>query len=261
MHGVSVIIPTVRVDHWLDEAVESILSNVGVDLQVIVVHDGVMPDPAKPWMNDARVQLAQHEARRGQTEGMLTGLRLARHDLIARLDADDLASPDRLLIQASYLAEHPETVAVGSRVMRINESSLRDSEIRLPVGADIRHHLLLSNVVSHSSLMMRRDSLARIGSYDASLSQMEDYDVILRLGTLGPIATLDSILTYYRVHSSQLSRGARPFGHHIRRVTEDRRALRSALGTSRIAATAKNLAWRGAQYLRYYRVIRPGHER
>ena len=109
--------------------------------------------------------------------------------------------------------------------------------------------------------MFRRDAGIAVGGYDKSLFQMEDYDFLLRLAMAGPIANLGETLTRYRVHAQQISRGTPPTGAHIRRVLQDRKILRRELGEPWLAATTKNLVWRAAQYLRYYRVIRPGYER
>ncbi|TFD50807.1 glycosyltransferase [Cryobacterium frigoriphilum] len=261
MRGVSVILPTVRLDAWLDEAVWSILGNTGVDVDLVVVHDGVVPDRTLRWATDPRVQLVHHPERLGQTRGMMSGLAVARHDLIARLDADDLSSGTRLSRQAAYLDAHPETVAVGSRVMRIDNAGVDGKEMVFPAGADIRSHLLFANVVAHSSLMFRRDVGRTVGGYDPTLRQMEDYDFILRLAAVGPIANLDELLTRYRVHPQQTSRGAPPCGHHIDQVMRGRVALRRALKAPLLASTIKNLVWRAVQFARYYRVIRPGYER
>lgn len=261
MRGVSVIIPTVRLDRWLDQAVESILASTGVDVDVVVVHDGVEPNLNLPWTDDPRVQLVHHRERRGQTAGMASGLSRARFDLIGRLDADDLSTPHRLHQQATYLDANPQTVAVGSRVLRIAADGTDQTEMVLAVGPDVRRALLFQNVVAHSSLMFRRETCALVGGYDERLVQMEDYDFILRLALHGEVAVLDQILTRYRVHSEQTSRGAAPWGPHMDRVMADRVALRRVIGAGLVTSTTKNLIWRVVQYARYFRIIRPGYER
>lgn len=261
MRGVSVIIPTVRLDRWLDQAVESILASTGVDVDVVVVHDGVEPNLNLPWTDDPRVQLVHHRERRGQTAGMESGLSRARFDLIGRLDADDLSTPNRLHQQATYLDANPQTVAVGSRVLRIAADGTDQTEMVLAVGPDVRRALLFQNVVAHSSLMFRRETCALVGGYDEQLVQMEDYDFILRLALHGEVAVLDQILTRYRVHPEQTSRGAAPWGPHMDRVMADRVALRRVIGAGLVTSTTKNLIWRAVQYARYFRIIRPGYER
>lgn len=260
-YGVSVILPTLQLGGWLDEAISSVLDSRGVDLQLIVVHDGVDPDPSLSWMSDPRVEIVHQTTRQGLPAGIMSGVGRARFDLIGRIDNDDLMSPDRLAKQAAYLSAHRDTVSLGTRVMRIDESGRNLGELPIPAGSDVRAHLLFANIIAHSSLMFRKDACFLAGGFDENLHQMEDYDFHLRMACLGPIAVLDDVLTQYRVHGSQMSRGAKPYGPHIRRVMSGRRTLRKVLHSPRIASLAKSYAWLGAQYLRYYRVIKPGYER
>jgi glycosyltransferase involved in cell wall biosynthesis len=258
--NVSVIIPTIRLDAWLDQAVFSVLSSRGVEVEVIVVHDGIAPDPTRPWMLDSRVRVVHLKSRLGQSEGMRRGILRASSALIARLDGDDYCSPDRLALQMTYLAEHPETVAVGSRVMSVDSSGHNRGELRFAVGNDIRGHLLLQNVVAHSSLLFRAEAGQRVHGYDSTLSQMEDYDFILRLSSLGPIANLDRVLTFYRVHAHQVSRGAAPWGPHMRKIASGRRALRRVLREPFFPSEAKHLLWKIVQLLRYCGIRKLGYE-
>lgn len=261
MRGVSVVLPTVRLDPWLDDAVASVLASEDVEVELIVVHDGVAPDPTLPWARDPRVKLVHHSERRGLAQAIRSGMAVASHDLVARLDADDLARPERMRVQSAYLDENPDVVAVGSRLMRIDDTGREIGELVMAVGEDIRPHLLLQNVVAHSSLMLRAGIVNDIGGYNAEMRQMEDYDLLLRLALRGPIAVVDQILIYYRLHGDQMSRGAAPTGIHIDRVMAGRRELRGALGKSRLTSAVKDVAWRTVQFLRYYRLRRPGYER
>ncbi len=261
MSGVTVIMPTIRIDSWLDTAIASILASDLDDLELIVVHDGIAPDYGRVWADDARVKIVHSPVRIGQAAGMNLGMSHARHSFIARLDADDMAHPTRLRIQRDYLEKNPSTVAVGSRVMRIDGAGLALAELRYPTGNDIRRSLLLQNVVAHSSLMFRKDVGEAVGPYDGAMGQMEDYDFILRLAHIGPIANLDNILTYYRVHAHQTSRGAPPHGRHITRVLDARRTLGEKLGVASLERITKDFVWLTVQYLRYYNFRKPGYER
>lgn len=261
MTEVSVIIPTNRVNGWLDEAIESTLVGQSVDLETVVVLDGVELSSRPAWLADPRVRVLTLPENVGQTVAMNTGVRASRGELIARLDSDDVASPGRFEKQRDYLLAHPSAVAVGSAVVRIDENSKPTGPVRLPVGPDVRHELLLSNVVSHSSLMFRRSVFEELTGYDERLRQMEDYEFILRLAMRGEIANLQDELIGYRVHSTQTSRGAAPTGTHIDAVAHARIELGRSLGASPLTTRGKLALWRGMQFLRFSGVIRPGHER
>lgn len=261
MVGISVIIPMIRYDSWLDEAVLSILEQKGVDVQLVVVHDGIVPDPSVSWHSDPRVTIVHSQNRIGQAAGMNLGVQHSQYGIIARLDSDDLSAPNRLQTQVNLLNQNPSVVAVGSRVMRIDPQSQQISELRYPVGSDIRKQLILQNVLPHSSLLMKKDAFNKAGGYDSSIHQMEDYEFILRLALQGPIANSDELLTLYRVHPGQVSRGAPPHGDHINKVLSARRNLAKLLGISFASFLIQVSVWRSVQYLRYYKVIKPGYER
>lgn len=261
MVGISVIIPMIRYDVWLDEAISSILQQNGVEVQVVVVHDGIRPDKSVSWHSDPRVTIVHSENRIGQAAGMNLGVQHSIHEYIARLDSDDVSDPKRLQSQVNLLNSIPAAVAVGSRVMRIDPQSRSLSELKYPVGTDVRKHLILQNVVPHSSLLMKKNAFINAGGYDSSIHQMEDYEFILRLALQGPIANSDEILTYYRVHPGQVSRGAPPRGVHIKKVIIARRNLAKSIGISYGNFLIQIIVWRAVQYLRYYKLIKPGYER
>lgn len=260
MRSITVIIPTNRLNSWLDEAVASVLASVRVAVEVIVVFDGPIKGELPAWGNDERVVILRYDKNRGPSAAMMGALEIASSDLIARLDSDDICHPERVAQQSAYLDAHQDTVAVGARTARIASNGSALGPVKLPFGADIRPHLLLSNVVPHSTLMFRREAGLQAGGYDTALRQMEDYDFIMRLSLLGPVAQREERLVDYRVHSGQASRGAKPFGRHIRIVLRGRRQLGLVLKAPRVTVELKNLIWLAAQYARYFGLTKPGHE-
>ena len=258
---VSVVIPTNRLDSWLDDAVASVLGSTAADVELVVVLDGVAHTEPRTWADDPRIRMVSLESNIGQAGAMNAGVRASRGEYVARLDSDDLCEPERLSMQASYLDDHDAAVAVGSGVTRIDDTGAVTGTVALPSGDDVRHGLLLANVISHSSFMFRRSAFDAVGGYDPALRQMEDYVFILQLAQLGPIASLPDRLIRYRVHSTQTSRGAASRGPHIDRVARERLALASAIGASTTVTWAKLVVWRTVQTLRYSGILRPRHER
>ncbi len=257
---VGVVIPTHRFDAWLDEAVDSVLESKYVTFQLIVVANGLREVEDKSWTTDSRVTLLHFQHALGPSGAMLPALEILDTEFIARLDADDRMLPNRLFEQATYLVEHPQSPLVGTGVERIREDGQTAGFIRMPTGDDVRRQLVLTNTVVHSSFMMRRAALDSVGGYDPIHAQMEDYDLLLRLARIGPIAVLSEPLTQYRLHSGQISRGARPHGEHIKRITELRKRLGEELGMYSPGVWARNLLWRIVQFTRYYRITKPAHE-
>lgn len=258
--AVAVVIPAHRVDRWLDEAVASTLASAGVNFDVVVVVNGVDAIPDRPWMHHERVRTLHVAEALGPTLAMIHGLDATSAPYVARLDADDRMHPERLRRQVEWMKQHPDTPLVGTAARRIDENGDDRGAIRMPTGPDIRSHLVLSNTVPHSSVLMRRTDLDAIGGYDARLAQMEDYHVILRLAQRGPIAVLPDELTDYRIHDGQVSRGAGSSGAHIVAIIAERSRLGRVLGMSRLAVALRNVLWRAVQHARFHGLIRAGHE-
>lgn len=245
----SVVVPAHRLDGWLDRAVDSVLASVDVDLELIVVFDGIH-DAAPYWASDPRVRLIFRPTIGGPAQAMQDGIDLARGVYVARLDSDDLSDPDRLREQLAYLDAHPQTVAVTSLVRIIDEDDRVTGTLAAPVGADVRRRLLLYNFIAHSTLVVRRELATRAGGYDRSLRTMEDYDFLLRLARLGPIAQLDRRLVGYRLHSDQVSRSIALRGPHIDTVLRGRRELARTLGVGRVSTWARDTLWSATRHLR-----------
>lgn len=261
MQAVSVLLPTVRIDPWFITAAQSVLSSQDVQIELIIIFDGIHDVELPPSLVDSRVKIVKHPSRVGLPTGLMSGMQEASHEFIARIDADDVMLPNRLFKQVTYLSEHPETVAVGSAVMIIDENSKVIREMDLPTGDDIRKHFLLQNVIAHPAVMFRRKAIISIGGYDTSMKQMEDYDLWLRLSLLGPIANLRESLTYYRVHSHQMSSGSRPYGYHIKKVLQGRRMLAIKYEGIILLQFFRDAVWVGVQYLRFYNIIGVGYTR
>lgn len=253
--AVSVVIPTVRLDEHFRAAVRSVLDQEFTDFELVVVLDGVAAtDSDIP--EDARISVVQHASRLGTPRSLNDGIAASSAPLIARLDADDIARPDRLALQVGRFAVQAELVALGSSARVIDLTGAAIGTIDAPVGVG-PEALLRRNVFVHSSTMFRREALIAVGGYDERCTRMQDYDLWLRLCTQGDIDNLPEQLVDYRVHPDMHSRATSPFGPSARRVRAARLALASQLGRPRTAQHLENAAWTSAQLVRHLGLRRP----
>lgn len=248
---VSVVIPTNRINAWLTTAVESILSQSGVSLELIVYLDGVdLPDDVA-WGNDSRVRLIHAEESHGVGFALQSACAQARGRYIARLDSDDVALPGRLMLQATYLDNAPDTVAVSGQVAWVNDEGERIGGFGHQPGADVRARLLEQNVVVQSAVMFRREAYLTVGGYK-QLRQMEDYDLWLRLAAVGKIANIDALVLEYRIHENQVSRGVHPRGTYVKVIYRERRNLARLLGKPLVSQLPRDVAFGTALYMMRY---------
>ena len=199
----SVVLPVFNGGAHLVEAVESVLAQTLEELELVVVDDGSQDDSGaiveRFVAADPRVRLLIHERNLGISAALNHGCRLARSPHIARLDADDIALPDRLSRQLEFLEAHPTVACVGAAVIVIDASGRRLSIMQFPTASRVIHSRLpRGNCFAHPSVMLRRSALEDVGGY--RFDQIEDYDLWLRLSQRFALANLPEPVILYRLN-------------------------------------------------------------
>ncbi len=199
--AVSVLMSVRNGAPWVREAVESVLAQTAGDLELIVIDDGstdATPDLLAS-IRDPRLR-AERRPRAGLARALNDALEQARAPLVARLDADDLALPERLARQRAFLGAHPEIGLLGTGAREVDAAG-RELRIIWPPQEDavIRRALIRRNPFVHSSVMMRRTLVERLGGYDASFPVAQDYDLWLRLSGITRMANLPEPLVVRRL--------------------------------------------------------------
>jgi hypothetical protein len=175
-----------------------------------VVDDGSSDDTAAlveaVQRRDARVRLLRLTGRSGLVEALNFGLNQARGAFLARLDADDLAVPDRLEKQVRFLAAHPAVAVVGSALELIDSKGSPIGRVDPPTDPSaVSLGLLDANVLAHPAVLIRRECLEEVGGYRAPFRHAEDYDLWLRIADRHALANIAEPLTMYRIHADQVS--------------------------------------------------------
>ena len=197
---------------YLREALESILCQSFRDFEFLIIDDGSTDDTLailnEYARKDARICIIS-QPNRGLTKTLNQGVRLARGKFIARMDADDIALPDRLQMQVEYLCNRPECVLVGSRVMLVDPDGLPIREI-----CDEKTHgeidaALLGHgwPLVHPAVTIRTQAIREIGAYSEKYRTNQDHDLFLRLAEYGRVANLPELLLHYRQHPDSISMG------------------------------------------------------
>lgn len=203
---VSILIPVYNGMPYLREAIDSVLAQTLTNWECVIVNDGSR-DGTREYLasiNDDRFQIIDQE-NAGCAAATNRGLDRCRARYIARLDADDIASPTRLAEQVAFLDKQPEVALVGSQVVPMGARGA-GSSLKLPTTHDeIMSDLLAGrHAVAHSSVMIRAEVLRGIGGYWQH-TYGEEYDLMLRIGEIAKLANLDKVLLQYRVHQSSMN--------------------------------------------------------
>jgi glycosyltransferase involved in cell wall biosynthesis len=201
----SVLMPVHNGARFLREAIESILGQTFADFELLILDDG--SDDETPGIlrafaaRDSRVRVVP-AARRGLIATLNDGLSRVRSDLVARMDADDVAHPERLERQYRHMAGDPGLWVLGTQWDLIDgDGRRRPAPKPMPTAADdVAAAMLRYNAVHHPTVLMRRAPVVELGGYRPAYEHAEDYDLWLRvIEAGGRIETLDWIGLSYRV--------------------------------------------------------------
>ncbi len=206
---VSVLLAVHNDARFLREAIDSILSQTLGDLELLVIDDASTDDtPAVlAAVEDQRLVVLRNDEQAGLATALNRGLDRASGAFVARLDADDVALPERLERQVERLRADSHTAVVGSAVTDLDEQGRRGRTHVLPSGATpLRWHALFSSPFFHPTVLVDREALAANGlRYDTTYLESEDYDLWTRLFACADGDNLREPLVLKRVHAGQAS--------------------------------------------------------
>jgi glycosyltransferase involved in cell wall biosynthesis len=227
---VSVLINCYNADKFLSCAIDSVLAQTYRDFELVIWDNRSADRTAEICKSyaDSRIRYLLAPEHTDLGRARIAAFQCLRGDLIAILDADDLAYPTRLASQVSFLNENPEVVLVGSWAKQIDEEGNVTGEYRpSSVVGDLLNDLVCGNPLINSSVMYRKHVAIEIGGYSSFYSLSQDYDLALKMVRSGGIAVQGQFLCRYRVLGSSLTRSK---ATRVLAATETLSLLRYAAG-------------------------------
>ena len=205
---VSVVMAVYDGEPFLRAALDSVLAQTFRDFELIVVDDGSTDGSAAivRAIADPRVRLLSNERNLGLAPSLNRGVNDARGEFVARLDADDVAMPDRLARQVAFLDANPDVGMTGSWYVELADDG-SETPRELPVDHwDLRWHLCLYSPFVHSAVTWRRALVRdRIGAYDERLAYSMDYDLWRRMASVFRVANVPAHLVRVRTHAGSMT--------------------------------------------------------
>lgn len=195
-------------EHFLCEAVESILAQSFGDFEFIIINDGSTDKSASILefyqSADPRVRV-YHQENRGLIESLNRGCSLAQGKYIARMDADDISLKDRFAVQLEFMNANPDVAVVGGAVQFIDEAGKALRVAGRPLRhSEIKRVLFDCGFMWHPTVVMRKEAWAYVGGY-RKIQHAEDFDLWLRIAEHFQLGNLPQVLVKYRLHAGQVS--------------------------------------------------------
>lgn len=189
------------------EAIASILTQTYGDFEFIIVNDGSTDETRTilERFDDPRIKLF-HEENAGLTNSLNKAIGRSTGRYIARIDADEVAVPERLCKQVSFLEANPDTALVGSYCCNSDEIDGHESTVVVPVEHEnIVRRLRFVNTFVHGSVMIRRSSLDCIGWYDEHFKYVQDWELWARIASRFRVHNLPEVLLRRRIVPGSIS--------------------------------------------------------
>ena len=205
---ISVIMPAYNAEAYIETAIQSILDQTCANFELIIVDDGSTDETLGviESIHDRRIILIKNKQNMGAVASMNRGMQQAKGEYIARMDADDIACPQRFEKQLAVFEKHPHVVVVGTAAYTIDEYGNTLSYHVQPVtDEEIRFQQLLMPAFYHPSCMYRVGIIREHDlKYDSDLLIAEDMEFWNQLLEYGNGYNLTEPLICYRKHSQSL---------------------------------------------------------
>jgi mannosyltransferase OCH1-like enzyme len=236
---ISILIPSYQAPKkHIRECLNSIRCQYGshIGYEIVWINDGsdkvhskILESELKLFLRTSRfckIRCFEMTKNLGVAECLRQGVELCSHEIIARMDVDDMMVPHRLITQYNYMMSHPEVQMCGTGIRLFRDDT--ETGQRIWMHDRMFPTLTLSEfqeepktwIMSHPSMMMRKSAILNVGNYrdvyktfaiqDAEIqgtrSILDDFDLECRiLKTYGELHNIPEILMYYRIHEKQVT--------------------------------------------------------
>ena len=199
---ISVVMPVYNALPFLDDSISSILQQTFRDFEFVILDDASTDNSIarlREWVaRDPRIRLHESPKQLGLSGSSNAVVAHARAAIVARMDADDIAHPDRLRREWEVMQSSRDIAVVGTLC---NGIDAHGREVR---PRDRWRLVRRSGYIPfpHGSAMFRRDVFDRIGGYREAAAGGEDQDLFSRMAAQGRVVTLPDVLYSYRYHAN-----------------------------------------------------------
>ncbi|MBM4309643.1 MAG: glycosyltransferase [Deltaproteobacteria bacterium] len=201
---VTVLMSAHNSERYLADAIDSIVSQTFSDFEFLIINDG-SSDGSRQILEactDTRIRRIDNGRNLGLSASLNRGFAEATGVYIIRMDADDIALPDRLAKQVAFMEREPNIDVCGSWYEMFGD---RNRVVKTQAAhGDIHDTLFFKNCIAHSTVCMRKQSFENCaGPYTEAYRYAQDYELWCRTVNTLAFANIPEVLLRYRVHGLQ----------------------------------------------------------
>ncbi|MCP3966863.1 MAG: glycosyltransferase family 2 protein [Lentisphaerae bacterium] len=225
---VTVFIPVYNRQQYIAQAIESILSQSFRDFELIIINDGSTDNTEEVILSfkSPKIRYYRNDQNLGIPATRNKGLNLAKGKYMALLDSDDIALPNRLEVQVSYMEANPDVVVSGTFFKKFNMFNGYIHHI-YQSDEEIKSYFLWGIPILQPTIIIRLGKINSTGmKYSEEFNVAEDYDFFARVANEinGKITNLKCKLTFYRRHPGNIT-SSRSAEERLKSVRKIRKSI------------------------------------
>jgi glycosyltransferase involved in cell wall biosynthesis len=213
------IIPSISVimsvfsepEEWLRESIDSILNQTFSNFEFIIINDNPTCQLNKCLLNeykhkDKRIIIINNDNNIGLTKSLNIGLHYAKGKYIARMDADDIAFPNRFKMQYSFMEANKNVIVCGTQISYFGKVNQRKADWLKINDEDLKNRLFIGSCIAHPSAFIRKSILDSTQTiYDTTFLQAQDNKLWSDIADYGEFYNIPEVLLKYRISEAQIS--------------------------------------------------------
>jgi glycosyltransferase involved in cell wall biosynthesis len=213
MPKISVLMPVYYKESYrnLCQCLESLANQTVQADEIVIVKDGMLSVELEKallsWQDKLPLKIVGYKENKGLVYALNYGLNYCSHELVARMDSDDICLPDRFEKQALFFERNRDVVLLSGYISEFNEIPNDILSVRkVPIGyKNITKYLKRRNAFNHMAVMFKKSAILFVGGYQAN--SFEDYDLWVRLIQANfKVDNIPEILVYARIGNNMILR-------------------------------------------------------
>jgi glycosyltransferase involved in cell wall biosynthesis len=208
---ISVVLPVYNAAKFIAASIDSILKQEYSEFELLVIDDGSTDNSLEilnSYSQDSRLRIIS-SSHVGLSQALNLGIQQAQYPWIARMDADDIASPSRFQRQVAAIHAQPEVVAWGTYAYHINARGKtlglsRSGPTTVEEFYERRNQGHLVQLI-HPTVLLKKEVVLAAGGYLTEFEPVEELELFDRMAAYGPTLALPEPLLFYRIHSQSVS--------------------------------------------------------